>query len=243
MILLYYFYLFLIIICYIIIEIVRNPYMALIPYNSLITYLHPKKVFYTSEEKREIFPESKILEYNWKNIRDEAIKINNDRTGNDRNVWESFTSENDTFWKGWSSIGLRMYGKNNQDNLDKCPLTKKLLEENPNIITAFFSVIAPHKTLPSHYGPFKGVLRYHLGLSIPPKEEGNCFISVDTQVYEWKNGEGILFDESYKHFVKNETNYNRIILFIDVKRPLHTAFMTLINDGIVWIIKNSPYNN
>ena len=59
---------------------------------------------------------------------------------------------------------------------------------------------------------------------------------------EWKDGEGILFDESYKHFVKNETNYNRIILFIDVKRPLHTGFMTLINDGIVWIIKNSPYN-
>jgi aspartyl/asparaginyl beta-hydroxylase (cupin superfamily) len=33
--------------------------------------------------------------------------------------------------------------------------------------TAFFSILAPGKHLPAHRGPYKGVMRYHLGLLIP----------------------------------------------------------------------------
>ncbi len=97
----------------------------------------------------------------------------------------------------------------------------------------------PRKLLPSHYGPFKGILRYHLGLKIP---KGECFISVDNEIYEWKEGEGILFDETYKHFVKNETDFKRIILFIDVKRDFNNSFLNTVNDSILWLMGNSPYN-
>ena len=35
--------------------------------------------------------------------------------------------------------------------------------------TAFFSILAPGKHLPPHRGPYKGVMRYHLGLLIPSR--------------------------------------------------------------------------
>ena len=100
----------------------------------------------------------------------------------------------------------------------------------------------PGKYLDPHHGPFKGIIRYHLGLLIPPPESGECYISVDSLKYSWKEGEVILFDETYLHFVHNDTKYHRIILFLDVKRPFNTFLMNSINDFILWLIKISPHN-
>ena len=34
------------------------------------------------------------------------------------------------------------------------------------MMTAFFSILAPGKHIPPHRGPYKGLLRYHLGLQV-----------------------------------------------------------------------------
>ncbi len=60
--------------------------------------------------------------------------------------------------------------------------------------------------------------------------------------YSWKEGEGILFDETYLHFVHNDTPYHRIILFLDIKRPFETSLMAYINDFILYLIGISPHN-
>ena len=62
-------------------------------------------------------------------------------------------------------------------------------------------------------------------------------------MYEWKEGEGVLFDETYKHFVKNETKYTRVILFLDVVRPFDSYFLNTLNDIILYMMSISPYNN
>lgn len=234
----FYLLLFLTLSLYIIGYLVLNPALGLVFFNWLINLIHSKKVFYNSEEKYEIFKSSTILEKYWKYVRKEAINV----MDIDQNVWRNFTNQSEEFWKGWKTFPLRMFGKDNIENQNKCPITREILRDNPEILTAFFSIMEPHKTLPSHYGPFKGILRYHLGLLIPPKEAGNCFISVDNIIYEWKEGEGILFDETYKHFVMNQTDYPRIILFIDVKRPMYSNIMNYINSSLIWIMGNSPYN-
>lgn len=218
------------------IYILKNPTLALIPYNLLIDTIHPRKVFYTEDEKNILFPSLKLLEKFWKNIKKEAINVMNIS----ENIGKKFINESDEFWEGWTTFPLRLFGKDYIENQNKCPVTKELLKD-PEIISAFFSIMKPGKTLPSHYGPFKGILRYHLGLLVPPKEAGNCFISVDDQIYEWKEGEGILFDETHKHFVKNETIYPRIVLFIDVKRPMYSNIMRYINNMIIWLMGHSPY--
>ena len=230
--------LFIILICFGF--LINNPTYSLIPYNWLVDIVHEKKVFYTNEEKKQIFPESVLLEKYWIYIRAEAIRLFNDNNNN--NVGKNFIIASEDFWQGWDTIPLRMFTKDVKKNLDQCPILKEILKDNDKITTAFFSIMHPGKTLASHYGPFKGILRYHLGLVVPPRKAGNCFISVDDQVYDWVEGEGILFDETYKHFVKNETAYPRIILFLDIKRPFKTGLMTAINDCIIWVMANSPYN-
>jgi beta-hydroxylase len=41
-----------------------------------------------------------------------------------------------------------------------------------------------------------------------------------------------MFDETYVHWVKNETDKTRVILFCDIERPLSNRLMTRINRGI-----------
>ena len=235
--------LFLIIIFFLIIlfYFLRNPTELLQPYNLLIENIHEKKVFYTDDEKKQIFPTSIILENNWKQIRRECISCLPHVEELD-NIGKNYIVEKDEFWQGWKTFEFRMFGKDNLGNMQKCPTLANILKSDANITSAFFSIMQSGKTLSSHYGPFKGILRYHLGLICPPRESGPCFISVDGQTYDWKDGEGVLFDETYKHFVHNKTPYDRVILFLDVKRPMKTYTLTLLNDLILYGMGISPYN-
>jgi len=70
-------------------------------------------------------------------------------------------------------------------------------------------------------------LRYHLGLVTP--NSPHCFIDVDGEPYYWKDGEAVVFDETYIHFAANNTEHQRIVLFCDIERPLHTKIMRSLN--------------
>jgi beta-hydroxylase len=96
-----------------------------------------------------------------------------------------------------------------------------------------FALMSPRSHLNPHRDPFAGSLRYHLGLVTPNSEA--CFISVDGNRYFWRNGEGVLFDETYIHFVENNTDVTRIILLCDIERPLRTRIMTALNR---WVNRN-----
>jgi len=51
---------------------------------------------------------------------------------------------------------------------------------------------------PAHRGPYKGVLRYHLGLKIPEPRSG-CRIRVGEDVRHWEEGGSLLFDDTFDH--------------------------------------------
>lgn len=221
----------------------RNPTELLIPYNILIENLYEKKVFYSEEEKKKIFPTSKLLEENFLEIKEECIQVLKETSPEEiDNIGKNFiVPQEKDFFKNWNTFPLRIFSKDYEQNLDKCPILKNILKKDSNITTAFFSIMEPGKFLSSHYGPFKGILRYHLGLQVPPPNSGLCYILVDGQTYEWKEGEGILFDETYKHFVENSTTFRRIVLFLDVKRPLSFP-LNFINNFILFLMSISPYN-
>ncbi len=236
-----YFILFLLVILLLIIYIIRNPTVILIPYNYLIGICYEKKVFYTQKEKEFIFPQSIILETEYNDIQKEFLNLYSkiyfsqpDKLN--YNIGSQFITANSDFWEGWNTIVLKSFGHFSK-NIDRCPHLKKYLE-NDNITSAFFSVLEPGKFIEPHYGPFKGILRYHLGILIP---KGECYISVDDIKYFWKNGEGVLFDETYLHYVHNNTQYKRAILFIDVKRPLFFP-LNILNNFILYIMGISHYN-
>ena len=121
--------------------------------------------------------------------------------------------------KDWKTYNLVLFDHDVPGNADKCPTTVSLLRRVPGVQSALFSVIAPGAYIPPHNDPAKGVIRYHLALSVP-KNRAGCFIEVDGQRYHWTEGQGVLFDDVYDHSVQNNTDEERVILFVDILRPL-----------------------
>ena len=48
-----------------------------------------------------------------------------------------------------------------------------------------------------------------------------CVLSVNKIKYSWKDGEGILLDDTFEHWVVNNTDKTRIILFCDIIKPMN----------------------
>ena len=108
---------------------------------------------------------------------------------------------------------------------------------------AMFAVLPPGSNLVRHRDPFAGSLRYHLGLKVP-QDAPSCRIFVDGQPYHWKEGEAVMFDETYIHHAENLTDETRLILFCDVERPMKYGFMTAINRWVSHhIVKASATQN
>jgi len=165
----------------------------------------------------EHFPEHKILENNWELIRDEAIELLKKHAlpeFHDVDKGQEFISNNDG--KKWNIYVMKLYGKWVKTNSKRLPKTYKLLKGMKSVTTVNLSVLAPGKHIPAHRGPYKGILRYQLALEVPKEEK--CRIYVDGKPHYWKEGKGVLFDDTYMHEVKNETNEHRIALLLDVKR-------------------------
>ena len=66
----------------------------------------------------------------------------------------------------------------------------------------------------------QGSLRYHTGLVTP---DSDAAIVVDGERYSWRDGEAVMFDETFIHWAENKTDTTRIILFCDIERPLRAA--------------------
>lgn len=214
----------------ILIYVYIHPEILLQPYNALIRAHTKRKVFYTDSEKLEVFPHALELESAWKLIRAEALEVA--RAAND-NVGRHYQRQNDDFWAGWTTYPIKLF----DHIVDRdCPATRKLVDR-PEIKTAFFSILRPGKHIPAHKGPFSGILRYHLALVVP---KGRCYIRVDDSYYHWTEGAGVLFDETYEHEVYNNTDGVRIILFLDVVRPL-TGVLNILNRLILLAISHSPH--
>ena len=182
-----------------------------------------------------IFPWSARLEKHWKCIRLEAKRIlTKMRTlPNFQDLFAEVDVTDDDRWKTYFLYG---YGLKVEAHCAQCPETTRLLEAIPEMTTAFFSILHPRKHIPPHREPYKGVLRYHLGLIIP---RGNCRIRIGHQVIGWEEGRSLLFDDTQEHEVWNETDHWRVVLFMDVVRPL-PKIPSAINGTIVWLLCRSP---
>jgi beta-hydroxylase len=140
---------------------------------------------------------------------------------------------------GWKTFFFSAYGIHAKGNRARCPQTARIIDTIPGMKTAFFSILAPGQHIPPHRGPFKGVIRYHLGLVVP-EPRARCRIRVGTEVRHWEEGKGIMFDDTYEHEVWNDTPGTRVVLFLDVVRPLRFP-ANLLNWLVLQMIAHSPY--
>lgn len=119
----------------------------------------------------------------------------------------------------WRSFFFEAHGYEVVANRARCPNTAALLDGIPDLVTAFYSVMDAGTHVPRHKGFSKALLNIHLGLRVPAGIE-QCRISVDDEDWGWKEGEMMMFDESFPHEVWNDSDQPRAVLFIQVMRPM-----------------------
>lgn len=187
----------------------------------------------------ESFPWTSYLEDNWMVIQSElmAVLAGVQQLPNFQDISEDQRSlTQDDRWKTYFLYG---YGYKIAENCQRCPQTTRLIETIPGMKTAFFSIFMPHKHIPEHRGPYKGLLRYHLALKVPQAWE-QCAIRVGTETRHWQEGKSLVFDDTFPHEAWNHTDEIRVVLFVDFVRPMRFP-VSLFNRLLIQLIAWSPF--
>jgi beta-hydroxylase len=139
----------------------------------------------------------------------------------------------------WRSYFFWGYGLRVEEHCTRCPETARILERIPGLLTAFYSVMLADAHVPRHTGPTKAILTAHLGLIIPRQRE-RCRMVVGDHTVVWEEGRLVIFDDMFPHEVWNDTEEDRIVLLLHVKRPLRFPG-SMLRDMLFGILRASPF--
>ena len=171
------------------------------------------------------FPGLERLDQHWEEILAEAMQLDQRIKAPQNNDDAGFNS---FFKEGWKRFYLKWYD-DPPPSAKYCPRTVELLAQTPCVKAALFAYLPAGAKLNPHRDPYAGSLRYHLGLRTP--NDDRCQIWVDGETYSWRDGQSVVFDETYIHWVRNDTDQDRLILLCDVERPLRYRWAEAINHG------------
>lgn len=105
------------------------------------------------------------------------------------------------------------------DNCLSCPKTAEIIESLPLCHEleglAYFSVMQPGTKIKPHCGPVNTRIRYHLTLS----SDEQAWMRVGDEERHWKNGECLVFDDSFEHEVQHHGGVPRVVLLVDCWHP------------------------
>ncbi len=139
----------------------------------------------------------------------------------------------------WKTFILFGFGYKAERNCARCPETTRALEAIPNLRTAFFSILSPGYHIPRHRGVTKGVIRCHLALIVPEARE-KCWIRIEDQRVIWQEGRALVFDDTFDHEVLNDTPDRRVVLLLDVDRPMR-FWGRVVNRMFLTVIRWTAY--
>ena len=171
-----------------------------------------------------ILNEAILIKMNFETIRNEVKSIYRDFKIINNDLFFTGLGESKT---DWTRLYLKWFKKIDPVGAKLCPQTIDIVQSMPNIQTAMISVLKPGAKIVPHKGLYSGCIRLHMGLITPNSDE--CFINLDGKSYSWRDGEVILLDDSYLHYVENNTKQYRVILFCDIVRPMNFIGDTVNN--------------
>jgi aspartyl/asparaginyl beta-hydroxylase (cupin superfamily) len=131
-------------------------------------------------------------------------------SGNDERDWRVICLSNPLAPEAWRP--------DKQPNEDLFPRTVEIVRGIPDVIQAFFSILEPGKSVPAHTGPTPSYLRYHTAFKVPRHKPPT--LRVKDRFHTWEEGKSLLFDDSWEHEVFNESEEPRVVLIVDVLRPV-----------------------
>ena len=185
----------------------------------------------------QYFPNAPRFTERWNAIRREALTIAGmlDNVPRFHDLMPEQTDISAHDGRDWRMFIMKAYGVPVRKNLARCPAVAALLDDTPEALSAVFSFLAPGKHIPRHRGPFRGILRFHLMLSMPCDASGQpaCELNIDGVPYRLKDGDSLLWDDTYPHEVWNRSDQVRIALLLDVWRKDMPADIALLSHGLL----------
>lgn len=188
---------------------------------------------------KTLFPWTPALENNWRAMRTELDQVLLLREH--LQSFHELSPDQQRISKGnnWKTFPFYGFGNPLTENCQRCPETARALAQIPGLQNAWFSILAPGYHIPAHRGVFKGVVRCHLALLVPEKRE-RCVIRVANEIHPWEEGQCMFLDDTFDHEVWNNTDQERVVLFIDFKRPLRLPGR-LLNQMLLRAIQLTAY--
>ncbi|RDS81556.1 aspartyl/asparaginyl beta-hydroxylase domain-containing protein [Dyella monticola] len=137
--------------------------------------------------------------------------------------------------RDWRIYVLKVYGTDIDKNLAACPTLARILAASPDVLSATLSFLAPRKHIPQHRGPFRGVLRFQLGLSVPLDTDGQpaAVLALNDREHRIGDGQHLLWDDTYPHEVWNNSDQLRIALLLDVRRRHMPMDLRLLSRALI----------
>ena len=190
---------------------------------------------------KSYFPWALDLEKSWKKIRQEALNIGIDDIPSLGDI--SFDHGRIAADRRWKSFFLKGYGYRLGNNYRLAPVTAALIDRIPGLVTANFSVLEAGGHIPRHWGMTKGMLTYHLALKVP-EAQTKCRMHLDSdtkvQTIYWEEGSSFIFDDMFNHEVWNDSDEDRYILLIQIRRPCR-ALGNLLQSAFIFGVRHSRF--
>lgn len=208
------------------------------------------------DEEYPEYPELRAIEAGYEDIRRECERLLafRDKITDMSKLGGQYT-ERGIHTIQWKAFMLKS-GTFIEENCALAPKTAALLRPVGTVYNAFFSILEPHQYVSPHWGYYKGFVRYHLGVVIPGNNAGNqCWLRVNTDrddnaqrdkkliergpKYYWRNGRGVMFDDTNLHDAANDSDEVRVVLWLDVARKLPGP-LALYNRAVLSAIYHEP---
>jgi aspartate beta-hydroxylase len=139
--------------------------------------------------------------------------------------------------KAWRLFVAQAYGYKVPHAPVLAPVLCSLIAQCPDVLSATYSWIPAGKVIPSHRGPHRGILRYTLGLQVPEAQSQGERVSlvIDGKEHRLREGQSILWDDTYLHSSLNTTQQPRTVLLLDIRRRPLPFFLGLLNSVVIGI--------
>ena len=108
-----------------------------------------------------------------------------------------------------------------EDHAARCPATMAALEHAPiprfagRSPMALWSALRPG----THIEPHHGMLNTRLIVHVPLLAPDGCALRVGHQTRSWREGQALIFDDSFEHEAWNRGSELRVILLFEIWRP------------------------
>jgi aspartate beta-hydroxylase len=185
----------------------------------------------------EHFPDAQRFAGAWQAIRDEAAALAQEVQAIPRfhEIMPEQTDISANDGRDWRLFILKAYGVENARHMAACPTLASIVAAAPDVLSASLSFMAPGKHVPAHRGPFRGVIRFYLGLSVPKLPDGRAaaLLKIADEEYRIGDGQWLLWDDTYFHEVWNGGNTLRCVLLLDVWRRTMPFDMRLLSRALI----------